>query len=138
MISTLSDTFSCRSLGSPWGLEHHAPRFPCVISDGLGCFRAFDTPAYVHDRHITGGERASVENAAFNWVNTMLGNVKHAITGTYQATRGAQHAPRYLAEFEYRFNRRYDLKAIIPRVLTVVGRMPPMPYRFLKMVKSYA
>ncbi len=32
----------------------------------------------------------------------------------------------------------YDLKAIIPRVLTVVGRMPPMPYRFLKMVKSYA
>jgi hypothetical protein len=26
---------------------------------------------------------------------------------------------RYLAEFEYRFNRRYDLKAIIPRLAFV-------------------
>ncbi len=75
-----------------------------VISDGLGCFRAFDIPTYVHERHITGGGRASVENPAFNWVNTLLGNVKNAITGTYHAIRG-QHAPRYLAEFEYRFNR---------------------------------
>jgi len=97
-----------------------------VVSDGLGCFRAFDTPDYVHERHITGGGRASVENPEFNWINTLLGNVKNAITGTYHAIRG-QHAPRYLAEFEYRFNRRYDLKAMIPRFLTVAARTPPMP-----------
>ncbi|OJA04311.1 transposase [Halomonas sp. QHL1] len=91
----------------------------------------------VHDCHITGGGRASVENPEFNWVNTLLGNVKNAITGTYHAIRG-QHALRYLAEFEYRFNRRYDLKAIIPRFLTVAARTPPMPHRFLKMADSYA
>ena len=61
-----------------------------VISDGLGCFRAFDTATYLHDRHITGGGRASVENPEFNWVNTLLGNVKNAITGSYHAIRG-QH-----------------------------------------------
>ncbi|CAM4199897.1 hypothetical protein VRRI112168_17755 [Vreelandella rituensis] len=94
------------------------PRFSQLISDGLRCFRAFDTSTYVHDRHITGGGRASVENPEFNWVNTLLGNVKNAITATYHAIRG-QHAPSYLAEFEYRFNRRYDLKAMIPRFLTV-------------------
>ena len=108
-----------------------------VISDGLGCFRAFDTPTCVHERHITGGGRASVANPEFNWVNTLLGNVKNAITGTYHAIRG-QHAPRYLAEFEYRFNRRYDLKAMLPRFLTVAARTPPMPYRLLKMAESYA
>jgi len=102
-----------------------------------GVSEPFDTPTYVHERHITGGGRASVENPAFNWINTLLGNVKNAITGTYHAIRG-QHAPRYLTEFEYRFNRRYDLKAMIPRFLTVAVRTPPMPYRFLKMAEPYA
>ncbi len=108
-----------------------------IISDGLGCFRAFDTPSYVHNRHITRGGHASVENPEFNGIKTLLGNVKNAITGTYHAIRG-QHAPRYLAEFEYRFNRRYDLKAMIPHFLTVAARTPPMPYRFLKMAEPYA
>ena len=39
---------------------------------------------------------------------------------------------RYLAEFEYRFNRRFDLPAIIPRLLCVALRTPPMPERLLK------
>lgn len=108
-----------------------------VVSDGLNCFRAFDTATCVHERHITGGGRASMANPEFNWVNTLLGNVKNAITGTYHAIRG-QHAPRYLAEFEYRFNRRYDLKVMLTRFLTVAARTPPMPYRLLKMADSYA
>jgi len=40
-----------------------------------------------------------------------------------------KHAPRRLAEFEYRFNRRYDLPAMIPRLCWVALRTPPMPYR---------
>jgi hypothetical protein len=98
-----------------------------VVSDGLGCFRAFESPAYTHERLITGGGRASAQIPAFNWVNTVLGNVKNAITGSYHAIRG-QHVPRYLAEFEYRFNRRYELTTMIPRFLTVAARTPPIPY----------
>jgi hypothetical protein len=59
------------------------------------------------------------------------------ITGTYHAIRG-EHAPRYLAEFEYRFNRRYDLSAMIPPFLTVAAQTPPMPCRLLKMAEAYA
>lgn len=103
-----------------------------VISGGLGGFRAFDTPLYVHYRHITGGGPVGGTPSS-----TGSTPVKNAITGTYQAIRG-QHAPRYLAEFEYRFNRRYDLKAMIPRFLTVAARTPPMPYRFLKLAEPYA
>ena len=43
----------------------------------------------------------------------MLGNIKCAITGTYRALR-KKHMVRYLAEFEWRFNHRFDLAAMIP------------------------
>lgn len=77
-----------------------------------------------------------MEPPGFNWVNTLLGNVKNVITGTDHAIR-EQHVPRYLAEFEYRFNRRYDLKAMMPRFLTAAARTPPMPYRLLRLAEHY-
>jgi hypothetical protein len=46
--------------------------------------------------------------------------------------------PRYLAEFEYRFNRRYDLAAMMPRLGYVAVRTPPMPYRLLKLAEDSA
>ncbi|HEY0315487.1 MAG TPA: IS1595 family transposase, partial [Sphingomonas sp.] len=41
----------------------------------------------------------------------------------------------YLAEFEYRFNRRFDLAAMMPRLGYVAARTPPMPYRLLKLAE---
>ena len=63
--------------------------------------------------------------------------MKAALAGTYRAVR-EKHVSRYLAEFEYRFNRRYDLKAIIPRLAFVALRTPPMPYRLLKLADPTA
>ena len=74
---------------------------------------------------------------AFKWVNTTLANIKSAITGTYRAVRD-KHVPRYLAEFEYRFNPRYDLAAMMPRLGYVALRTPPMPYRLLKLAEDHA
>ena len=74
---------------------------------------------------------------AFKWVNTALGNIKAAITGTYRAIN-SKHVPRYLAEFEYRFNRRYDLAAIISRLTWAAVRAAPMPYRLLKLAEVCA
>ena len=51
---------------------------------------------------------------------------------------GDTHVPRYLAEFEYRFNRRYDLAAMMPRLGYVAVRTPPMPYRLLKLAEDHA
>jgi hypothetical protein len=50
----------------------------------------------------------------------------------------SKHVPRYLAEFEYRFNRRYDLAAMIPRLTWAAVRTPPMPYRLLKLAEAGA
>jgi len=108
-----------------------------VVSDGLRCFTAVGKAGCVHQPIITGSGRKAALNPAFKWVNTTLGNIKSAITGTYRAVRD-KHVPRYLAEFEYRFNRRYDLAAMMPRLGYVVVRTPPMPYRLLKMAEDHA
>jgi len=46
-----------------------------------------------------------------------------------------KHAPRYLAEFEYRFNRRFQFPDMIPRLAYVALRTPPMPYRLLTLAE---
>jgi hypothetical protein len=84
-----------------------------------------------HDRLVCGGGKASVEEPEFYWVNTVLGNLKSALRSTYHSIN-PQHAARYLAEFQYRFNRRFDLGAMINRLATVALRTPPMPERLLR------
>ena len=54
------------------------------------------------------------EAPGLGWVNTVLGNVKRALDGTYHAW-GQKYAPqRYLAEFSYRFNR--PTRDLVPRL----------------------
>lgn len=49
----------------------------------------------------------------------------------------ASHLPRYLAEFSYRFNRRFSLCEMFPRLAFVALRTAPMPYRVLKLAENY-
>jgi ribosomal protein L37AE/L43A len=96
-----------------------------VVSDGLGCFTIAQSMGAVHDRTVTGGGKASVQLEQFVAVNTILGNLKTALTGTYHAVKFAKYAPRYLAEVQYRFNRRYDLRSILSRLLLAAIASPP-------------
>lgn len=49
-------------------------------------------------------------------MNVVLGNVKRAISGCYHAMRQAKYARHYLAEAAYRFNRRFHLPELLPRL----------------------
>ena len=51
----------------------------------------------------------------FTWVNTMIGNVKNSLHGTYHAVQ-PKHLGRYLADFSYRFNRRFQLDRLVSRL----------------------
>jgi len=102
-----------------------------VISDGLACFRGIAAAGYENTSIVTGGGKSCVKIGAFRWINTVLGNVKNALTGTYHVIR-KQHASRYLAEFECRFNRRYDLPHMLDRLLFSSVKTTPMPNRLLK------
>src|SRR5699024_9749973 len=89
-----------------------------VVSDGLPAFRALRSKIASHQANASGPDpRASVKTPEFQCVNIMLGNLKTAINGTYHAFKFGKYAPRYLADFQYRFNRRYDLRTMIPRLM---------------------
>jgi hypothetical protein len=89
-----------------------------------------------HQPVVTGGGAASVELEDFRWLNSVVGNVKSALHGTYHKL-SPQHLPRYLAEFCYRFNRRFDLAAMLPRLGYAAAHTPPMPYRLLKLAEAH-
>lgn len=119
---------------SRWA-QRHLVAGSLVISDGLNCFRGVETAGCGHERIITGGGPSSVKLEAFTWINTMIGNVKNSMHGSYHAVSD-KHIPRYLAEFCYRFNRRYKLEEMIPRLGYAAVRTPPMPQRMLSMAES--
>lgn len=118
-----------------WAKRHLQPG-SFVVSDGLPCFSAVKDAGCHHDCIVTGGGAQSVTKEEFAWVNTMIGNVKKAINGTYHAIN-PKHLPRYLAEFCYRFNRRFQLEDMLPRFCYVAVRTPPMPGRLLKLAEAY-
>lgn len=102
-----------------------------VISDGLACFNAVTKAGCLHDKIVCGGGRASVEEVEFYWVNTILGNLKSVLRSTYHSISG-KYAQRYLADFQYRFNRRFKLEEMLPRFFYVALRTTPMPQRLIK------
>jgi len=83
-----------------------------VVSDGLACFGGVLEVGCQHQAIVTCGGPDSVKIEAFTWVNTMIGNVKNSMHGSYHAVSD-KHLPHYLAEFCYRFNRRFKLEDMI-------------------------
>lgn len=118
-----------------WSKAHLNP-YTHVYSDGLWCFAAVSENGCTH--HPVPMNRPDVvkRRRALKWVDTMLGNVKNALHGTYHAV-GLKHLPRYLAEFCYRFNRRHDLASMLKRLAIAATQAPPMPYRLIKLAEPH-
>ena len=106
-----------------------------VVTDGMKAFRAVKDAGLKHDPKISVGGWRGARSPAFKWVNTMLANLKRMLVGTYRAVQ-PKHLPRYFAEFQYRSNRRFKLEDMIPRLLYVALRTPPMPERLLKLAEN--
>ena len=111
--------------------QDHRRTDATVVTDGLKCFRGVADAGCKHVPMTTGSGRRSARHPAFKWVNTMLGNIKTSIAGTYRAIR-KKHMVRYLAEFEWRFNHRFDLAAMIPVLGHAAVRTRPATYGDLK------
>jgi ribosomal protein L37AE/L43A len=116
--------------------SHIAPS-ATVVSDGLWCFRAATLVGAEHERIVTRGGKAAVQLPQFKAINTLLGNLKTAITGTYHAFDFAKYAHRYLAEFQFRFNRRFNMKTILSGLLHSLIAAPPSPERWLRLAEVH-
>ena len=98
-----------------------------IVSDGLDGFAAVKEAGCQHKPFVTSRVTNPQKLSIFLWVNTALGNLKNSIRGTFHAF-SERHAERHLAEFEYRFNRRSDLAAMIPRLVRAAVTTEPRPY----------
>lgn len=115
-----------------WAKGHLAPACH-VVSDGTQAFAQVRQAGATHERHVTGGGRQGGQTPQLHWVNTLLGNLKTSMAGTYHAFDHARYGARYLAEFCYRFNRRFDLAAMLPSLLRAVATTRPLPLKALRL-----
>ncbi len=108
-------------------VSEHLATASRLVTDGLGCWTAAAETGLEHAAMVTGGGKRAARWSPFEWVNTPLGDVKAAITGTYRRV-SPEHAGRYLASYAWRFDRRFQLDSLIPRLLHSAVRTAPLPY----------
>ena len=118
----------------------------------VATWRGFSYTAFVidaHARRIVGGRVSNSlhTDLALNALEQVLherlarrkGFVHQSVRGVqplsmrYTERLSAQVYSTVLVEFKYRFNRRFDLPNIIPRLVYVALTTPPMPERLLKL-----
>jgi len=103
-----------------------------VASDGLACFPAVEDAGCIHELHVVGPGNRSTDLKCFKWVNTLLGSLKTAMKGTYHSFNIWKYSTRYLAESQYRFNRRHDMKAMFIRLSFACAQTTARPEVWLR------
>ena len=109
--------------------------FAATITAGLACFNALEEFG-THEIHVISKEGHEVSNTIFYWVNTILSNVKTSLAGTFHCINFKKYGYRYLADIQYRFNRRFDLKQLFFRVLKGAVDSGPINRDFLEAVDA--
>ncbi len=98
-----------------------------VVSDGLKSFAAVLNVGRSHEPIVAGKGKKGAQHPSFKWVNTLLGNLKTSLSGTYHAFDFRKYAAHYLAAAAWRFNRRTDLPAMILNLATTLMHVSPCP-----------
>lgn len=106
-----------------------------VLSDGLACFAAVTEADCQHNAIVTGGRKPK-ELPEFLWINTILGNLKASLGGSYHSFDFAKYASRYLAAFAYRFNRRFQLDTLPIRLLVAAVTIGPRSGAWLRSAEA--
>src|SRR3972149_443378 len=108
-----------------------------VVSDGLWCFRGVTIIGAEHQPIVTRGGKGSSKLPQFKAVNTLLGNLKTSLKGTYHAFDFTKYAHRYLAEAQYRFNRRFNLASILARLLRAASLTQPRSAPLIRLAEEW-
>jgi transposase-like protein len=126
--------FSSEAIGA-WASRNLAPG-SAVLSDGLACFRAVTTANCHHKAVVTGGKHPN-DLPQFRWINTLLGNLKTSLSGTFHAFDFDKYARRYLGGFCFRFNRRFSMATMTERIANAVCCCMPCTERDLRAAEAY-
>jgi transposase-like protein len=122
--------FSLKAIAQ-WASANLAPS-STVLCDGLACFSAVTEAGCVYQPTVVAGRKPK-DLPEFEWINTVLGNLKTSLTGAYHAFDFRKYAHRYLAAFAYRFNRRFNLRTLPKRLLVAAANCAPHSERIIRM-----
>jgi ISXO2-like transposase domain/Transposase zinc-ribbon domain len=104
-----------------------------VYSDGLACFSAVTQAGCTHECTVVAGRKPK-DVPELQWINTVLGNLKTSLSGSYHSFGFRKYAEQYLGAFAYRFNRRFDLKTLPQRLLVAAAQCIAHSQRSIRVV----
>ena len=102
-----------------------------VTSDGLACFAGVIDAGCAHTYYIVGKKKPR-DLPQFKWINTVIGNLKTMINGAHKHFAFAKYPHRYLGAFCYRFNNRFDLRALMTGLAGHVVAAGKTPERVIR------
>ena len=105
-----------------------------LVTDGPSSFAAAGEEVAQYGAIIVSPRKSSARSP-FRWVNTFISNAKTAIRGTCHHFDFAKYRRRYLAQAQYRINRRFDLASLVGRLIWASARTAPCPERWLRLAE---
>ena len=118
-----------------WALQNLAPGC-AVLTDGLTCFRSVVKAGCSHEAIISGGKHPK-DLPQFRRINTLLGNLKTSLSGTFHALNFGRYAKRCLGGCCFRFNRRFAMAEMSERIADAVCCCMPCTERDLRVADVY-
>lgn len=104
-----------------------------VISDGLATFAPVKDAGLTHEPIVVNRTgKAAGQHPRLLAVNTTLGKLKTWMASTFKGFKLSHSTQGYLAEFQYRLNRRFDLRAILTDLLADALRCNPWREAYLR------
>lgn len=85
---------------------------------------------------LTPGRYDSPDFIFFGWLNTIIGNIKNALIGTFHGM-DHRHLPRYLGEFCFCFGRRFKLGLLLKALMYHAAHTTPVPERELRLAEDW-
>jgi len=122
-VSALAD-FKSRSI-LEWA-QRGLGKDNTVLTPGMAAFWAIGAVTKGHDAMVMDQCWPGSTRPMFKWANTILGNLMGNIVGVIHWVSGKQQT-WYLCEFQWRFNRLFELSTQFDRLLRATGITPAMP-----------
>ena len=110
-------------------IEDEVERGSTIITDGWPTYKNVKKLGYSHERHVVykSGKQA---HELLPVVHRVAALVKRWLLGTHQDSVAATHLDYYLAEFSFRFNRRYSTHRglLFHNLVKQAAQTRPQPY----------
>jgi len=105
-----------------------APR-TTIRTDGWHAYWALASNGFVHEPHVVSKDKEALKR--LRWVHLLAANLKGNIRGVHHGV-SEKHLDRYLAEFSFRFNRRYWDSQLFNRTVFACVSTPTVTFAELR------